>query len=654
MRVSDYPASSHPDTEHSLQRAVASTGRCLSTAPGGGTTCALRRHFDRLCLEAHQRAIDFITDDERITLGADRMSKLALYRSLRILRREEGRIRQRFVEGTCRIACICVNCGSLANESTGCAGPLDELTEIGRRVNFGPEVGEATSRSPLEMARHSDLAHYRETIDQYSFCHELKCVLVDSLRDHLSKFECPDQELSAATTPDTARCAPLETKPLNEGVWGVEELIEELERLQELLSEPESKIGPPIKPLSLLRWIQLTAGSPLSQGRVRGITGHVRTIADSVDVLFESSALESEADAQVWHEVCKLKIPYLRMMLREQSGILSAPAVDLLRELAATAREADLKGPRSNDLAWTCRRAVRDALRTLLDSRGAIEEIISNIRLQREQISQLAQDAERHVVDLSNSRERLLGAWLEVSRLLERAQPAGVIPPVRLAFLRRPWAQYLVLQRMRIPNDESSWSRASAVAEKCLSLCGGQDPSPSSEKVELGGKATEEIVRFGLMSVGYSADEAEALYRAVFLSTERTASETDPGSLVKEIGHDIDEAVLEYGTEVPKNTRGDGPISMEPKGEIEPGNLSMGALFSYQLSESAEQRVKLCWRGSLSRRYVFVTPAGTKAFEASEARVREMLRSGALKLSETLRPGPSTPGRRFRQAASEP
>ena len=452
--------------------------------------------------------------------------------------------------------------------------------------------------------------------------------------------------------------------------WPRDRVLACLKRLQKCISDDlgEFKLGNGGLSAYLESELQRIFAEDLNASARRMSEADTAT-ADLVDMVFDylidsQAGLSKERGAVL----STLRVPYLRVALLDRQLFVKRghPARRLLEKLStAEVAQPGADAEASTSLVGLVQRIHRefDGAAEYFDRLYQEQDRVNTASNRRLEL------AERRLVQLAEGKERLAEAWRDAI-VFVRGLIVDTSPPRLIRdFLERPWAQYLVLHRLRQLRQKEGRVDPKQTAQELCDLC--LPPADATSRIQLDASrrltTLAKHIRAGMLEVGYAPEEVVGVWRdfvtVVVLKARLAHVRLQRFECIKPIGHSVDSAQRDLAHRGSIDTHADRPVEAPPVGEatrtagvdetVRPPTATIALIpVSHDLVEGAAlgqwyvehvpgeepRRHKLMWFGRFIGRYLFVDNAGRKTIECDGGAFVEMLESGRLKaVNETPR-----------------
>jgi hypothetical protein len=665
-----------------------------------------------ICVNSLRVAVDAVEGDEITTLGLDKRLRVAIYQSIRSLKREESSIARRFVSELLRRSQTLAERPSTATTvsskfalmdedqlerevlcSTLCASALsacsEELASLGKvlkgEVIAADGENQFSGRGLAQMEKSQEMSarmaigiEPRQLLDAFmlalesqhlepettisllkAFHDQLKCNLPRFYKEARTFLLQASEVRSAGhrneagfrveqvgkTSQEGSYNAALQPQTLDSGasshalsailqllvgrqpatrtaarVYTLEELdlvVQELQR-HALVNQPDGKHCGALDKSVTSALAEMVGDAHLEEAH--------RATIDLVELIFEFALQDAAVSEAAISDLRRLRPLILRLVLRDRQVLLTKESAGR-RLFDASVR---MGGRQSSAAAKTQLEAViNSALRASPTDIDWLSEVIAEV--ERVNVSPVSRSAaEKRAIDSANAKERRLEAWREVSQLAFDRMESVIVPSAVKQFIYRPWAQYMVLLRLR-GCTEYLWNDACEVLRRLpAAFCTEQASCTSAARTPSQLLAScAASVRNGVALVGYSTQDIVYLWRSftdLLLNKEGATERSE--SAVRPIGDDIATAMLD---------KSNGPYTEDAIPErsesIDAGPralLPIGTYVTFVRNGTEPLRLKLCWRGSSTGVHVFVNRSGAKALEISTRAVADMIKDGSM------------------------
>ncbi len=383
---------------------------------------------------------------------------------------------------------------------------------------------------------------------------------------------------------------------------------------------------------------------------------------DLVGMLFEFILQDRNIPSEIQALLGRLQIPYLKIAILDKHLFAqkSHPARRLLDAMAEAGKGWSLEADADHRLHDRIKAAIDKVLLEFDDDLGVIEKELESFEQFTQQNRRRADLAEQRAAEVTRGREKLHAARRDAAREILQRIGDRELPPVVHNVLSRPWANYLVLTKLRHGDESDEWKNALRFADEFV--WSAMPKTTDADKLRLRAllPQLEKALRHGLGTVAYHDGDVRSLMQELSQFYQRlVAGESVEVKTAKEvIERNVDATRADDATPTTSDSAAStqspveevvlGTASIEPEpvevmDDTEADTflesvrqMKVGNWIEFVDESGNRERAKLSWISPISSKYLFVNRRGLKVCDKTATALAVELRQGNAVLLEEV------------------
>jgi len=384
---------------------------------------------------------------------------------------------------------------------------------------------------------------------------------------------------------------------------------------------------------------------------------------DLVGMLFEFILQDRNLPSEIQALLGRLQIPYLKIAILDKHLFAqkSHPARRLLDAVAEAGKSWSADSDVDHRLYERIKAVVNKVLIEFDDDLGVIESELQSFDQFIQQTRKRADLAEQRAAEVTRGREKLHAARRDAAREILLRIGDRELAPVVHNVLSRPWANYLVLTKLRHGSDSDEWRNALRFADEFV--WSSQPKTSDADKTRLRSllPQLEKALRHGLGTVAYHDGDVRALMQelsqfyqrllageSIEVKTARevieanvvdSAPATDAGATSGEATQQLAQSPVEEIVLSSGSTDSDDAAALTEEDDSFAElarQMKVGNWIEFIDGEGNRERAKLSWISPISSKYLFVNRRGLKVCDKTVTALAVELRRGSAVLLEEV------------------
>ncbi|WP_440221735.1 DUF1631 domain-containing protein [Dokdonella sp. MW10] len=384
---------------------------------------------------------------------------------------------------------------------------------------------------------------------------------------------------------------------------------------------------------------------------------------DLVGMLFEFILQDRNIPSEIQALLGRLQIPYLKIAILDKHLFAqkSHPARRLLDAMAEAGKGWSPEADADHRLHDRIKAAIDKVLLEFDDDLGIIEKELESFDQFTQQNRRRADLAEQRAAEVTRGREKLHAARRDAAREILQRIGDRELPPVVHNVLSRPWANYLVLTKLRHGAESDEWKNALRFADEFV--WSAMPKTTEAEKARLRAllPQLEKALRHGLGTVAYHDGDVRSLMQelsqfyqrlvageSVEVKTAKEVIERNVGDTVRAEDGSAPSNDLPASNQSPVEEVVLGTASIEPDpvevvddAEVDAflesvRQMKVGNWIEFIDESGNRERAKLSWISPISSKYLFVNRRGLKVCDKTATALAAELRQGNAVLLEEV------------------